>query len=699
MFSFFKPNSKVQRDRHVLRETDSRMAKYSRRGLIFNFLAFLVCIAEGHYIEQSRTTAIVLTIGLLLVTCLRGWFVFRFDQIYPHAPARWRNGYFASTLLGAIWWGLILFSITLEVGFVKETPLIWLYTVIFFSTTAHAFAPFHRFLTYYQFFGLIPASAAAFLVGGWTSSLYGAMMICFYLILAHQCRLISDNYWEKLEASYALSRKAIREETERRENRENLQLTKEFLGALKTELNLINDAAKGASVSDKMLQDLERSITTVSSVVNKNLTIDRRAFNIRHEIQYLTSKHLDLAESRDIHLETSLSPTLPMRLKGDAVRFAQVVETLLEAMILVSESATLIVEVQFLREYEKAGELILTIRRNVQSSRLSMFSDKKNLSIPNTLDVVTAKALADTMGGDIEIIENASGESQLRFEAKLDISDAAGHLDFHKGRFNGNQILLVCSNAQIVDIKRQELSALGFEVTTETQHKRAKQILMNSIRSGRAIENLLLYFENGNNPCEDLIYALSDDDELKGINKIVAATPAQISDSNLRSLNENNSFFYVNRPVGLFELESIFNYIFSRGEKNAKQVEGRAVFHHDGELTDTELSRELAKSDDLIIHSSSLNKMIQELEKGNAEIALILCEKGAEYREAVDAIRSVEKARGDFCNFIPVIGLGNRCSERDVLAFESGFDDYIDISSAGSADVEARLKYWASLQH
>lgn len=698
MFSFFRPNSKVQRDRHVLRETDSRMAKYSRRGLVFNFLAFLVCIAEGHYIEQSRTMAIILTVGLLLVTCLRGWFVFRFDQIYPHAPARWRNGYFASTLLGAVWWGLILFSITLQLGFVQETPLIWLYTVIFFSTTAHAFAPFHRFLSYYQFFGLIPASAAAFLIGGWTSSIYGAMMICFYLILTHQCRLISDNYWEKLEASYALSRKAIREETERRENRENLQLTKEFLASLGSELSSITGAIKDGTGNPKKLESLARSISTVSSVVNKNLTIEKRSFNIRHEIQYLTSKYLDLAESRDLHLETSLSPTLPMRLKGDAIRFAQVVETLLEAMIMVSESATLIVEVQFLREYEKAGELILNIRRNVQSSRLSMFSDKKNLSIPNTLDVVTAKALADTMGGDIEIIESASGESQLRFEAKLDISDAAGHLDFHKDRFNGNQILLVCSNAHIVDIKRQELSALGFEVTTETQHKRARQILSNSIRSGRAIENLLLYFEHSNNACDDLLTALEDEDELKGINKIIAATPAQINDSRLRALDEHHSFYFVNRPVGLFELESIFNYIFTRGEQSS-QANSKAVFHHAGDLADIELSREISKAEALIERCDSLNDMIKALETGSAEIALLLCKKGAEYRETVDAIRTVEKARGEFCNFIPIIGLGNRCSERDVLAFESGFDDYIDISSAGSADVEARLRYWASLQH
>ena len=37
-----------------MRETDERMAKYSRRGLIFNFVAFLICLVGGEFIDQNE---------------------------------------------------------------------------------------------------------------------------------------------------------------------------------------------------------------------------------------------------------------------------------------------------------------------------------------------------------------------------------------------------------------------------------------------------------------------------------------------------------------------------------------------------------------------------------------------------------------------------------------------------------------------
>ena len=205
MFRFFYPTSKVQKDRHVIRDTDARMAKYSRRGLVFNFIAFLICLYGGRFVELNRELTIVLTTGLLLITFLRGIYLFRFEQLYPRWPARWRNIYFAVTLIGAMWWGVILVSITLQLGMAHETPLLWLYTVVFFSTTAHAFAPYHRFLSYYQFFGIIPAAAAAFYLGQWHAYVYGSLMLVFYLILTHQCRLISDNYWKNSKLAMHLA--------------------------------------------------------------------------------------------------------------------------------------------------------------------------------------------------------------------------------------------------------------------------------------------------------------------------------------------------------------------------------------------------------------------------------------------------------------------------------------------------------------
>ena len=84
-----------------MRDTDARVAKYSRRGLVLNFIVFALCLYYGNFQEKEHDTAIVLITGLLLVTLWRAYFLFRFDTLYARGPARWRNQYFFASCIGA----------------------------------------------------------------------------------------------------------------------------------------------------------------------------------------------------------------------------------------------------------------------------------------------------------------------------------------------------------------------------------------------------------------------------------------------------------------------------------------------------------------------------------------------------------------------------------------------------------------------
>jgi len=353
MSHFFQATSKVQKDRQVIRDTDFRMAKYSRRGLILNFIASIFCILGGQFVNLAPDLAVVLVVGLLLLTLFRGYFLFRFDQLYPRGPKRWRDKYFVITLCGAVWWSVILVSMTSVLGMEHETPLLWLYTVIFFATTAHAFAPYHMFLAYYQFLGLIPAAAAAIIVGGISGYLFGFLLFMFYLLLSHQCRLISDNYWEKLEAGYALGKRAIKDEQERISSRAKLELSKEFLENIQVDIEQnIERLPSTVKVSElqTVLTGIQSNLSLYHDIMSKKLEIQHSVFNVRHEMQFLVSEVLARAESQHIQIETSLSPSLPMRLKGDPERFGQIVHALLNVMLDDAKSSAVILEVQFLRD-------------------------------------------------------------------------------------------------------------------------------------------------------------------------------------------------------------------------------------------------------------------------------------------------------------------------------------------------------------
>lgn len=704
MSIFFEPITKVQRDRRIMRDTDTRMAKYSRRGVILNFVVFCICVFGGRFFQENRELTIVLTTGLFVLTLLRGFLLFRFDSLYPRAPSKWRNMYFAITLFGSLWWGTILVSVVVALRFDDVAPLLLLYNVIFFSTTAHAFAPYQTFLSYYQFFGIIPAALAAFWLRDLMSLIYGALLLMYYLILTHQCRLMSENYWEKLAASYALAQKAFQAEEEKREGKASLRLSKEFLARLDDSLldfrNAIHNNPTLPNSEIAPFTKLAQNIHDFRAIVYKDINIENNIFNIRHELQYLVSEFIERAETKEIQIETSLSPTLPMRLKGDATRFAQVIKALLGIYIYSSEKCSILIEVQFLREYEKAGELYVTFRRVTHGKTDTTFVES-NLDSHQSLSLVVAKGLAEAMAGSIELIDSNSGEFEYRFNAKLDIADIGGQLDFHRGRFSGQSIMLVHSSPAIVDIKRQELDALGFSVVTETQHKRAKQTLLQALKQGKVIENIIFYYEPYNAESVRFISEIHKADELKYINKIIASTPVQQSELIKQKIDNDHNFYFVNKPVGLFELESTFDAIFSENSSDEDESDFENVILYD-DIERESIGRRLNLSS-LTESSCKIVDSIDSLKEKlhTASVIVIPCDGGIDVSSVVNAVRHQEQkvSIDDDCEFIPIVGVSSGDKKEGLSAFETGVDDFIDLSSSATKTLDSSLNYWESLNN
>src|SRR5690554_7192204 len=116
IFQLFIPTSKVQKDRQIMHDTDARVAKYSRRGLVLNFLVFVLCLIFGAFIDREHTLAIVLVTGLLIVTLLRSYYLFRFVTLYARALILWRNQSFLASSLVAAWWSPLLASLPWVLG-------------------------------------------------------------------------------------------------------------------------------------------------------------------------------------------------------------------------------------------------------------------------------------------------------------------------------------------------------------------------------------------------------------------------------------------------------------------------------------------------------------------------------------------------------------------------------------------------------
>lgn len=700
MFSFFVPVSKVQKDRRIIRETDMRMAKYSRRGLIVNFIAFLICLYGGQFLDQNRELTIVLTIGLLLVTFLRGVFLFRFDQIYPRAPGKWRTRYFYATLLGAFWWSVIMVSITVVLEMQHEAPLFWLYTVVFFSTTAHAFAPYHKFLSVYQFIGQIPAAIAAVLLGTEQGYLYGGLLMVFYLVLNHQCRLMSENYWERLEVSYALSRKTVSLEEEKKDTRASARLNLDFLEYLVADFGKMLENSPGKQLDEQ--NALYKSIKRFKRILGKELKLKNRVFNIRHEIQSIVADYVDTAEKKGIKIEASLSPTLPMRLRGDPKRLGGIVQNLVEMNLDGMQSGLLLIEAEFVREYETAGELYISVSTHCDKQRSLFFLEKNVVDTPSeeNLAFAVSQALAELMEGSIERIDIPRQGVCYRFNARLDIADVSGQLDFHRNAYSGRTVLLVNTHAVIVDLKRQALEALGFAVITETQYERALSLVAGNAKLERPIEAVIYYFEGEGEEALAFHKSLKENKELGSIKEVLAVSAAQ----KIKLLQQLKPItfplFTVNKPVGLFELESTFHRVWAERGGESEQLE----FIHFPNVcrvhvlaeseTHSEALAQLKDHPQLVFaRFSNAEDLLNAMEEKPDVILLDVSDRDAA-REVVNELRKFElKASPE--TLTPILGYTDEAQETCSF-YDLGIDDRVELS-ASSEELISLLHYWGTL--
>src|SRR5690606_4511371 len=238
------------------------------------------------------------------------------------------------------------------------------------------------------------------------------------------------------------------------------------------------------------------------------------------------------------------------------------------------DSGAVMVEVEFLREYEKSGEIFINMSRVNDGQRRRFFiRDQLQNAKPNMAFVVS-KGLAELMDGNLEIVDVAHQGSQIRFSAKMELTSVSSRLDFHRNSFEGHSVLLVHHNPRIVDVKRRELESLGFNVTTETQFRRVVQVLLNSYRSEKPIESVLYSFEVGQEEPLEFHLQLKEHTELRYVNQLIATSRFQQTQLEGLGFNISEWVYLVDKPTGLFELEFAFHEMYGIDTEGDVQIVG-----------------------------------------------------------------------------------------------------------------------------
>ncbi|HSX51780.1 MAG TPA: response regulator [Cellvibrio sp.] len=725
MFHFFVPVTKVQKDRAIMRETDARVAKYSRRGLILNFIVFVLCLAFGDFQEKEHNLAIVLVTGLLLVTLVRSYYLFRFDALYARAPTRWRNQYFFASCLGAAWWSVILVTLTWVQGMQDETLVMWLYSVVFYSSVSNVFAPYRHFLSLYLAIGQIPAAITAILLGTAEGALYGSIMVVFYIMLSHQGKVTSMAYWERLEAHYALRERAQGLENEKRSSQAQIELKNEFLVNLGQEIrSSISDVMSTLSlIDDSQLSehhrellatankatgrqiDLVNNVVDFSKITTKTLLLDEVEFDLRRVLEKFVQDFTLDAHQQGIELYYSFDPNMPLRVKGDVTRLNQILATLLNHTLRASRLDHVYIEARFHQEQDDFGELQVIIsdsEKNVggENDPEARESNQKGIGL------AICKGLAECMGGSIHLRENKNRGNRIFINVALQVVSHEERRFGSEQKLRGKRALLVDLPDHNANALADEINAWGMTTTIVAGKEQAIAKLREQAASAVPFDVVFIFTRLNSMNGLAISHEITTQPDIADVKQIIAMGILQSDSPEMKShLRSNPQISIIEKPIMRRRLhdvavQKLLNMNADDERKSIdKDVPGLAI-----------VPRVLLVEDhrvDQMVISAMLKKLgcyVQVVQNGLEAVEivererfdLVLMDYDMKEQDSITAtgkIRDYERMTHSV-RHLPIVAVtaAHTEAEQDVY-LSAGMDDYIN-KPIRYDDLEVRLQRW-----
>ena len=724
MLHFFVPATKVQKDRAIMRETDARVAKYSRRGLILNFIVFVLCLAFGDFQVKEHNLAIVLVTGLLLVTLVRSYYLFRFDSLYARAPTRWRNQYFFASCLGAAWWSVILVTLTWVQGMRDETLVMWLYTVVFYSSVANVFAPYRHFLSLYLAIGQVPAAVTAVMLGTAEGALYGCIMLMFYVMLSHQGKVTSLAYWERLEAHYALRERAQGLENEKRTSQAQIELKNEFLVNLGQEIrSSISDVMSTLSlIDDSQLSehhrellatankatgrqiDLVNNVVDFSKITTKTLVLDEVEFDLRRVLEKFVQDFTLDAHQQGIELYYSFDPTMPLRVKGDVARLNQILATLLNHTLKASRIEHVYIEARFHQEQDDLGELQVIISDSEKNVAAENDSDAHE-SNQKGIGLSICKGLAECMGGSIHLRENKNRGNRIFINVTLQVVSHEDRRFGSEQKLRGKRALLVDLPDSNANALADEINAWGMSTVISAGQEQTLAKLREQAASNAAFDLVLIFTKLNSMNGLALSREIAAHPEIADVKQIIAMSILQSDSPEMKlHLRSHPQICVIEKPIMRRRLhdvavQKLLNVNNDDERKTYEKdtlglvVMPRVLLVEDHRVDQMVISAMLKKLGCYVQIAHNGSEAVEIVEKERFDLVLMDYDmKEQDSLIATQKIRAYERANNSI-KHLPIVAVTAPQSDSDQDVLTAGMDDHIS-KPIRYDDLESRLQRW-----
>lgn len=727
--SFFSPHSKVHKQRNIMRETDSRLASYSRRGLALSLAIFCLSLYLGQYYQHQPTMAIVFAIGIAGFILLRAYYLFRFEAIYARAPSRWRNVYFAITIVNAAWWGLMLAAVTFTVGLNHETPLLWLYTIAFFSSCSHVFSPYKHFYQLYLLVTLLPCSIVAMMSLEAIDSVYGLVMLVLFFLLRRQGTSQGDAYWARLQATYDLTQRANALEAENITSQSTLTnkdtLFINFADELKTSLREImgslqllkfskldEEAEQIVSLAEqKNHQQIQllQNILEFSQISRKKIVLGADVVDLRGTIEKAIMSISDLVYKRNHELFTQFSADLPVRVRGDGERVEQILLNIITGAVDYIQKGNVLIDVSYSSDKNNPGKLEVSVNiknplRNAEIEQQLHDAFKPHHYASNMsqgLSLAIAKGLANCMEGEAGTHYTSEGELCFWFTANLPTVTPANTASHNISKLNGKRVLLYQPPRLVEGEYKQTLEAWGLSIEIFYNYDEVIAAIEHSSQLSNVFDLIIINTFVDNLEGVALSKSLEKDYRDLAIPQLICITEVQSKSPAIQELLVATPVELILKPISYKQMRKKLKDILIDEHpvlkpKKEEFLDNKKVLLLQHEEIDRTIAEVMLKKLGCVVTTVlTSDEALDQLQRVPFDAFITDSDTGnMEMEDFIDAAKIASKTAHTNGYMLPILGLSHQEQDgEETKCLQSGMNYYIDLPLQID-DLRAILRRW-----
>ena len=550
---------KLARDRKILRRIDFNIAQHGRYIALTYLVIYLAIAATGGFYLDQTILCIAFGAVFMFVAAVMMFFSVRFDQFHGAGPSKWRRQFVLCHWASKFCWGLFAAVITAYYGLNTNTFLVVILTVCTGAISNVEWAPFHRANYIAQSILFVPLIVSLITLNDVNGFVVGSIVLVVYALLIRQSKILSRRHWNSEKTSHELNIQTRDLAQAVKEAHSASQVKAEFLANVTHEIRTPMNNVLGmlALLDDTELSSQQKQLQNVavhsgeallsliddvldySKIVSGSICFNDGVFSLRRCMNQCLELLGPLAHSKGIEVSVIYESGIPIRIKSDEDRLAQIITNVVTNAIRYSDGTEVVIRISLQKDSDAAGSLRVDVFDNgsIEESQdtanaFEAFTNSLTISSDvqqggTGLGLAIAKGLVESRSGNIGVERSKTEGTHLWFNLPVGVSTQQAQIDYSVKPLVGGNALIVGAEKGMVDALVSELDDLAITAVSISGAASAVQELQQAIAEERGYALVLINCPIREHISFDLLDRITKDPALKHIKVVLLASLAQ----------------------------------------------------------------------------------------------------------------------------------------------------------------------------